>query len=268
MRRRLIAVAAAVVLAAVAIPTIPATAAGPTKAQCAKAWYDYQYTGIAPGFRTSMSVKKAKQLLVVCEKKGLQPHEEDKKKLTQKAFNAVAQILEREVRRVSIETKTRPCEAVETVLKPVGALGRPLGPGDDVEGYAPDSFLPILKYNWYGGPFRLKFGVGCVGSPASSVWFLADPYPPQGEHPDRYPSDEEVKKDPWPRTPFEGPMSTCITWGKGLNNTEVGAEGFIFSFDWDRTNLPNDVLSCYPRAMGQDGLDKYPFTRVPNLPLP
>ncbi len=153
------------------------------------------------------------------------------------------------------------------VLSPVGAKGAPLKPGDDVEGYAPDSYLPILKYQWFGGPFRLKIAIGCMDYPWANLWLLADPYTPADSHPERYPSDEEVEKAPWPRTPFEGPMSTCITWGPDLKNDGVGGRGVIFGFGWNRENLPQDVRSCYPRALGTEGLGKYPITRVANLPL-
>jgi hypothetical protein len=60
-------------------------------------------------------------------------------------------------------------------------------------------------------------------------------------------------------------MSTCITWGPELGNDGPGGRGFIFAFDWDRTNLPMDVRSCYPKALGLEGLDKFPFEVVPNL---
>jgi hypothetical protein len=36
---------------------------------------------------------------------------------------------------------------------------------------------------------------------------------------------------------------------------------------WDRTNLPNDVRDCYPKAIGLKGLDKFPFDEVPNLQI-
>ncbi len=200
-----------------------------------------------------------------CEVDGLLPTWDQSVDLSQRAFNTVAQILEKEIYRVSKKTGKRPCEALSDVLKPVGANGRPLAPIDDVEGYARDSFLPILRYQWYGGPFRLKFGVGCQEYPWTNLWLFADPYPPEDSHPERYPSDDEVKKDPWPRIAVEAPMSTCITWGPDLDNDGVGGRGYIFSFMWDRTNLPNDVVDCYPKALGLDGLDKFPFDEVPNL---
>ena len=266
MRRLLVLGTTAVLGMAVLAPMSPVAAAPPSKAQCEKAWYEWQYFSIAPGFPVTLPPKERNRLVKECRKAGLLPDYDTQVRLTQRAFNRTAQILEREIRSVSIEQGLEPCLAIEKVLKPVGARGRPLGPTDDVEGYASDSFLPILKYNWYGGPFRLKFGVGCE-PPYANLWFYADPFPPAESHPERYPSDEEVKKDPWPRTPVQGAMSTCITWGSGLKNDGAGGEGFIFSFDWNHTNLPQDVRSCYPRALGLDGLDRYPFKVVPNLPL-
>ncbi|MFM9134388.1 MAG: hypothetical protein ACKOT0_02950 [bacterium] len=269
MRRVTIAALSGVLALAVFMPVGPVAAAPPTKAQCEKAWYEWQYFSLAPGFPVTLTPKERNRLVKECRKAKRMPGYETQLRLTQKAFNTTAQILEREIRRVSIEQGDEPCIAIEQVLKPVGPNGKPLGPRDNVEGYAADSFLPITKYNWYGGPFRLKFGVGCGEPSYANLWFLADPYPPDPdiEHPDRYPSDAEVKKDPWPRTPVEGAMSTCISWGPGLKNDSVGGAGFIFAFNCDRTNLPNDVRSCYPKAMGEDGLDRYPFKVVPNLPL-
>jgi hypothetical protein len=266
---RLVTALLAGVIAAASMASAPATAALPTLKQCDKAWYEWQYFSLAPGFPTTLSPKERNRTYKACEKAGRLPQHDRRVELTQRAFNTVAQILEREIRRVSIAEGVRPCEALASVLKPVGSYGRPLRPGDDVEGYAPDSFLPILKYNWYRGPFRLKFGVGCDESPYANLWFLADtggPYLDE-EHADRYPSDEEVKKDPWPRIPVEDAMSTCITWGPGLKNDGIGGKGLIFGFRWNRTNLPDDVRSCYPRALGKEGLGAYPFTVVPNLPL-
>lgn len=266
--RRVIALAAVVALGAMALgPVGSAVASAPSKNRCATAWYEWQYSSIAPGFPVTLSVKERNRLVKDCKRRGLLPEWDAQVRLTQKAFNVTAQILEREIHRVATETGRPPCEALIDVLKPVGAKGAPLKPGDDVEGYGPDSFLPITRYNWYGGPFRLKFGVGCMESPWANLWLFADPYPPAGDHPERYPTDADVKKDPWPRKPVEGPMSTCITWGPGLKNDGVDGRGFIFAFDWSRENLPLDVRSCYPKALGLDGLGKYPFKVVPNLPL-
>jgi hypothetical protein len=266
---RLMAIVACGALAITAMPVGPVLAATPSTRQCETAWYERQYASLAPGFPTSLSPKVRNRTYKACQKAGRLPQYDRQVELSQRAFNAVAQILEREIRRVSIADGVRPCEALVSVLKPVGSYGRPLRPGDDVEGYAPDSFLPILKYNWYRGPFRLKFGVACNENPYANLWFFTDiggPYLDE-EHADRFPSDDEVKKDPWPRTPVEGPMSTCISWGPDLKNDGIGGEGFIFGFSWSRTNLPYDVRSCYPRALGREGLGKYPFTVVPNLPL-
>ena len=237
----------------------------PTRDECQQIWYDYQYGDLAPGFPTQTPTEDLDTLHDLCASNDLLPTYDEQYLLTQQALDSTAQILEKEIRKASKKANKPPCEAIFDVLKPVGAKGRPLGPGDDVEGYAPDSFLPILRYNWYGGPFRLKFGVGCGEYPHANLWFLIDPYPPEDSHPERYPTDEDTKKDPWPRTPVPGPMSTCIAWGPDLGNDGVGGRGFIFSFDWDRTNLPNDVGSCYPKALGLEGLDEFPFEAVPNL---
>ena len=237
----------------------------PTKDECKQIWNDYQYGDIAPGFPTEVPEEDREALLSLCESNDLMPTYDEQYLMTQQAFNTTAQLLEKEISKVSKKTGKPPCEALIDVLKPVGANGKPLMPGDDVEGYAPDSFLPILRYNWYGGPFRLKFGVGCGEYPYANLWFFADPYPPPDSHPERYPTDEEVKKDPWPRTPFGGAMSTCITWGPELGNDGVGGRGFIFGFDWDLTNLPNMVESCYPKALGLEGLGEFPLDEVPNL---
>ena len=247
--------------------TSPTEEAGPslTSAECAQVWYDYQYGDIAPGFPATTPANQVEDLYQRCETESLLPNSDRSIDLTQQAFNTVAQILEKEIYRVSKKTGQPPCEALFDVLKPVGANGTPLGPTDDVEGYAPDSFLPILRHQWYGGPFRLKFGVGCQEYPWANLWLFADPYPPGDSHPERYPTDKEVKQDPWPRTPVEAPMSTCITWGPELGNDGVGGRGYIFSFMWDRTNLPNDVGDCYPKALGLNGLDQFPFDEVPNL---
>lgn len=255
--------------AAVVVPASIASASPPNKAQCQKAWFEWQYFSLAPGFPTTLLPKQRDQIVKQCKRAGRLPNSDAQVKLTQKAFNVTAQILEREIRRVSVTTGLRPCEAIGQVLKPVGQYGKPIGEkgGRDVEGYGPDSFLPILKYNWFGGPFRLKYGVGCENENSATLWFYADPYPPEGHHPARYPSDSEVKKDPWPRTPVQGTMATCITWGIGLGNDATGGEGFIFGFPWTPWSLPLDARSCYPRALGLDGLDKYPYDRVPNLPL-
>jgi hypothetical protein len=236
-----------------------------TTAECAQIWYDFQYADVAPGFPTTTRPDLVGALHVECQEFDLLPAHDERIRLTQRAFSTVAQILEKRISEVSTASGKEPCFAISEVLKPVGAYGRPLGPGDDVEGYAADSFLPILKYNWYGGPFRLKYAVGCYGAPHANVWFMSDPYPPGNSHPERYPSDAEAKADPWPRVPVEGPMSTCITWGPGLGNDGIGGRGFILSFDWSRESLPLDVRSCYPRAAGLDGLDIYSYERVPNL---
>ena len=263
MRRFIILALTGVLGMAVLTPMTPVAAAPPSKVQCEKAWYEWQYYSIAPGFPVTLPPKERNRLVKECRKAGLLPNYKTQVRLTQRAFNTTAQILEREIRRVSIEDSLLPCEAVYKVLKPVGPGGREPRPGDQTEGYAPDSFLPITKYNWYGGPFRIKYAVCDHGS----LWFYADPFPPSDSHPDRFPTDAEVKKDPWPRTPIEARMSTCITWGPGLGNDVVGGEGFIFGFNWSDENLPHDVVSCYPRALGLDGLDRYPFKVVPNLPL-
>ncbi len=236
-----------------------------TRDECAQIWYDYQYASLAPDFPVATSLDEVESLHASCQEVGLLPTYDEQLVLTQQAFSTTAQILERQIAKVSKKTGKAPCEAIFDVLKPVGPNGRALGPGDDVEGYAADSFLPILRYNWLGGPFRLKFGVGCNEYPYANLWFFAEPYPPEGDHPDRYPSDAEVTSDPWPREPFQGPMSTCITWGPELGNDVVGSRGLIFSFNWDRANLPLDVRSCYPKALGLEGLDQFPFEVVPNL---
>jgi hypothetical protein len=245
----------------------PTAAASPalSSSDCAQIWYDHQYGDVAPDFPTTTPAAELESLYEQCGDADLLPGWDESVDLSQQAFNTVAQILEKEIYRVSKKTGKRPCEAAVDVLKPVGANGAPLRPGDDVEGYATDSFLPILRYQWYGGPFRLKIALGCQEYPWANLWFLADPYPPQDSHPERYPSDKEVKQDPWDRFPVEGPMSTCITWGPELGNDGVGGRGYIFSFMWDRTNLPNDVRDCYPKALGLSGLDKFPFDEVPNL---
>lgn len=236
-----------------------------TKEQCSVVWYEYQYAGIAPGFPVEIPVDELEDLYVECQDLDILPSDDERIDLTQKAFNTTAQILEQRIYKVSKKTGKPLCEVLKDVLKPVAANGAPLQPGDDVEGYAPDSFLPITKYNWLGGPFRLKWAVGCDAYPWVNLWLFADPYPPEGDHPDRYPTDAEVEKDPWSRYPVQGPMSTCITWGPDLGNDGVGGRGFIFGFEWDRTNHPLDVRSCYPKALGLEGLDKYPFEPVPNL---
>lgn len=272
---RLLAAAAAGALALTLLPGIPATAAKPSARQCEKAWYESQYYDLAPGFPTTLTAKQRKKLSKQCASAGLLPTYETQVTLTQKAYNITAQILEREIRRVSKEQGIRPCEAMNPVLKPVGSYGKPLlSPegGRDVEGYAPDSFLPITRYNWYNGPFRLKWGQNCDGGPnvaAGVLFMLSDgggPYLDE-EHADRYPTDAEVKKDPWHGTRVPGPMSVCIVWGPELGNNVVGGKALIMAFNWNRTNLPYDSSSCYPRALGREGLGKYPFTVVPNLPL-
>lgn len=268
LARPILMLAMAGALGAAALgPATIASAASPSTSQCEKAWYEWQYFSIAPGFPTTLSPKDRNRIVKQCKQAGRLPNYDTQVKLTQKAFNVTAQILEREIARVATSQGLNACDAALEVLKPVGAKGAALRPGDDVEGYATDSFLPILKYNWFGGPFRLKWAMGCQESPWANLWFLADPYPPAGDHPDRYPTDKDAKADPWPRSPVEGPMSTCISWGPVLNNDDVGGRGFIFSFSWSRANLPQDVRSCYPRALGLDGLGKYPFKKVPNLPL-
>ena len=246
---------------------IPTSESAPslTSAECSQIWYDYQYGDVAPGFPTTTPADQVESLYEQCEVHGLLPTWDQSVDLSQRAFNTVAQILEKEIYRVSKKTGTPPCEALFDVLKPVGANGNPLRPGDDVEGYSQDSFLPILRYQWFSGPFRLKFGVGCQEYPWANLWLFAEPYPPKDSHPERYPSDKEVKKDPWPRTAVQAPMSTCITWGPDLGNDGIGGRGYIFSFMWDRTNLPNDVGDCYPKALGLNGLDQFPFDEVPNL---
>ena len=265
MRGLVMAAMAAVILLGGSATAAEATPARVTAASCAKAWYEWQYSGIAPGFPTTLTPGQRAKAMRECRTRKLLPGYETQATLTQKAINTTAQILEREIRRVSIEQQIPPCLAIEKVLKPVGPNGRPLGPRDDVEGYALDSFLPILKYNWQGGPFRLKFGVGCDGDPWANLWFFIDPYPPAGSHPERFPSDDYVKANPWNRTPVGGAMSTCMTWGPGLKNDGIGGEGFMFAFDWSHENLPLDVRSCYPKALGLDGLAKYPWKRVPVL---
>ena len=233
--------------------------------ECEQVWFDYQYGSLAPGFPVKTADEDMDSLYQECQDLDLLPSEEDRLALTQQAFNITAQILEKRISKVSKKTGQPPCAVLVDVLKPVAANGVPLQPGDDVEGYAADSYLPILKYNWYGGPFRLKWAVGCMEYPWANLWLFADPFPPAGDHPDRYPADKDVKKDPWPRFPVQGRMSTCITWGPELGNDGPGDRGYIFAFDWDRTNLPMDVRSCYPKALGLEGLDKFPFDVVPNL---
>ena len=270
LMRRLLALAFAGVLGiAVLTPMSPVAAARPSKAQCEKAWYEWQYFSLAPGFPVTLTPKERNRLVKECKKAGRLPDFDTQARLTQRAFNTTAQILEREIRRVSIEQGIRPCAAVAPVLKPVGPNGRPLQPTDDVEGFAPDSFLPILKYNWRNGPFRLKYGVGCENEASATLWFIVDtggPYLDE-DHPDRYPTDAEVDQDPWPRTPVRAPTSVCMVWGTGLENDMIGGKGYMFAFNWNLTNMPNLADSCYPRAMGRDGLDRYPFKVVPNLPL-
>ena len=262
--RTSLAVAAGIAVALlVATAVSPAAAARPNKPRCETAWYEWQYFSIAPQFPTTLPVKERNRLVKECRKAGRLPDYNTQVRLTQQAFNVTAQILEREIRRVSVENNVLQCEAAYDVLKPVGPGGRKPLPGDATEGYSADSFLPITRYNWFGGPFRLKYSVCDYGS----LWLFADPYPPADSHPDRFPTDAEVKKNPWPRTPVEARMSTCITWGPGLGNDGVGGEGFIFGFMWDETNLPQAVQSCYRKALGLDGLDRYPFEVVPNLPL-
>lgn len=246
-------------------PESASTADVPTRDECQQIWYDYQYGDLAPGFPTQTPARDRESLHDLCVSNDILPTYDEQFLMTQQAFNTTAQILEKEISKTSKKTGKPPCEALVDVLKPVGANGKPLGPGDDVEGYAPDSFLPILRYNWYGGPFRLKFAVGCDEYPYANLWFFTDPYPPEDSHPQRYPADAEVKQDPWPRTPVQGPMSTCLTWGPELGNDGVGGRGSIFSFDWNLTNLPNMVDSCYPKALGLEGLDEFPFEEVPNL---
>lgn len=233
--------------------------------ECEQVWFDYQYGSLAPGFPVKTARDEMDGLYQECQDVDLLPSEDDRLTLTQEAFNVTAQILEKRISKVSKKSGQPPCAVLVDVLKPVAANGVPLQPGDDVEGYGADSFLPILKYNWFGGPFRLKWAVGCMEYPWANLWLFAEPFPPEGDHPDRYPTDEEVQKDPWPRFPVQGPMSTCITWGPELGNDGPGGRGFIFAFDWDRTNLPMDVRSCYPKALGLEGLDKFPFEVVPNL---
>lgn len=243
-------------------------AGGPSVGECEVAWFEFQYSGVAPDFPTTLSSDEATATFATCSESGMLPNQDRQVELTQQAFNTVAQILERRIRQESVARGVPPCEAVIPVLKPVMAGGVPLSPnGGDVEGYAEDSFLQILRYNWFGGPFRLKYGVGCGTAPYANLWFTSDPYPSDEVHPNRYPKNDVVEKDPWDRTPVEGRMSTCITWGPGLGNDGVGGEGLIFGFSVTDENLPDDVRSCYPRAVGEKGLDKFPFEVVPPLPL-
>lgn len=230
---------------------------------CEAAWYEHQYSAVAPGFPTTMSQEEASQQFAECLRSGGLPDQSRQVELTQRAFNTVAQLLERQIRLESLASNLPPCLAIQNVLKPVMKGGVPLAPGGDVEGYAADSFLPILRYNWHSGPFRLKYGVGCEAAPYANLWLMADPYPPAGSHPDRYPQEDAQ----WDREAVEGPMSTCISWGPELGNDGIGGEGAIFGFSWSRENLPLDVRSCYPRATGQQGLQVYPVTRTPVLPL-
>ena len=266
MRRLLVLGATAVLGLAVLAPMSPVAAAPPSKAQCEKAWYEWQYFSLAPGFPVTLPPKERDRIMEACDSLALLPKYDAQVRLTQKAYNTTAQIVEREVRRFSISNRIRPCEAVERVLKPVGPHGRPPQPGDNVKGFAPDSFLPITRYNWYGGPFRLLMFGGCRGGVPPNLWFRSEPYQPEGHHPDRYPSDEDVKDDPWPRTPVVGPMSTCIAWGRELGNNRIGSEGVILAFHYDPESVP-EIRSCHQLALGQDGLDRYPFKVVPNLPL-
>ena len=266
MRRLLVLGATAVLGMAVLTPMSPVAAAPPSKAQCEKAWYEWQYFSLAPGFPVTLPPKERNRLVKECRKAGRLPDYDTQAKLTQRAFNTTAQIVEREIARVGLDEGVGPCEAAQIVLKPVGPKGAPLRPGDNVEGFATDSFLPVLKYNWRNGPFRLKWN---CNTPIMNLWFFVDTGGSylDDEHPDRYPTDAEVDKDPWPREPVHGAMSVCLSWGPGLKNSDVGGRAFMFGFNWNRDNLPNLVDSCYPKALGQDGLDRYPFKVVPNLPL-
>ena len=266
MRRFVILIVAGVICFVGIAPVSPVAAAPPSTAQCEKAWYEWQYSSLAPGFPVTLPPKERNRLVKQCKKAGRLPDYDTQARLTQRAFNVTAQILERQIARVSLAEGVRPCGAALSVLKPVGPNGTPLGPGGNVEGYASDSFLPVLKYNWRNGPFRLKWN---CNTPIINLWFFVDTGGPylDDDHPDRYPTDAEVDKDPWPRDPVHGAMSVCLSWGPGLKNDGVGGRAFMFGFDWNRKNLPNLVDSCYPRALGLEGLGRYPFTVVPNLPL-
>ena len=269
MRRFVTLVVAGVLCFAGTAPVSPVAAALPSKAQCEKAWYEWQYFSIAPGFPVTLPPRERNRLVKACRKVGRLPDQRAMLRLTQKAYNVTAQIVEREVRRVSIDRGITPCEAAHEVLKPVGAHGKPLGGegGNDVEGYAADSFLPILKYNWYGGPFRLKWGTACLQGEVRSLWFISQPYTQPPGHPDRYPTDAEVEADPWSRSPVDGTdgsISTCIAWGPGLGNEGVGGAGLIFSIRWFPMGFEGQ---CLARATNTDGLGDWPYKVVPNLPL-
>lgn len=244
--------------------SVAAASPDPTPERCETAWFEYQYSQIAPGFPTTMSTAARDQAMEECASLNMMPTQARKLELTQEALNVVAQIVERKVRKVSAQRDIQTCRAAEMVLKPVGAFGKPLGPRDNVMGFAPDSFLPILKYNWWSGPFRLQMIGGCVGRPEMSLWFFVDPYPPNADRPGRFPSPASVKKNPWNRTPVEGRMSTCVTWGPGLKNDKAGGRGLIFSFDWSQA--PQGQIVCYDFATRPGGINRYPFTEVPSLP--
>lgn len=120
----MLALAGALGAAALGPATI-ASAASPSTSQCEKAWYEWQYFSLAPGFPTTLSPKDRNRIVKQCKQAGRLPNYDAQVKLTQKAFNVTAQILEREIARVSLDQGLETCAAAQAVLKRFSSLSAP-----------------------------------------------------------------------------------------------------------------------------------------------
>lgn len=229
------------------------------RSDCLDAWHDTKYADVVPGYGRRMQPDAVAGTVSACRQ--LAPLKADEyETASREAYLRVAQIAEREVRRLSTERGIPICQAIDEAFKPVDALGRRAStPGaGPIAGYLPDGLFPVLYRQWTDGPFRLKNTAACGSAAGSSnqalrlynTTWMGCPIPGSTyvsfDQEETYPRFDAAKC-PSAVSPGDRPSaSVCIVWGDKIGNDVVGGIGRVFLAQGE---LTNDSFDCEDRAL-------------------
>lgn len=235
--------------------------------RCEDAWADVRFADFARGFPLRLPAGEAEQVLPTCAGA---PTRERQVALYREAFAMSARILEKAIRQESQDTGLRPCEVIDDVTRPVTIDVVVNGQRQlAVEGYAKDGILPITYRQWTGGPFRLKYAVGCENH--ASLWLLPEQgwYADYGddEHAQRYPTDADALAVPWDFPDIGHNQSACVTYSAALGNDVPGGQGRVLVFDLPVHALgKGKFFTCHELVNGDPAWVDYPVTELTPLP--
>lgn len=211
------------------------------RSDCLDAWHDTNYAEIVPGYGRRMDLSASKATTVECQR--LAPLTAGEFEHTDKeAYLRIAQIAEREVRRISSAKGLPICQAIAEVFKPVDTAGRLVSPTPSpqlgmtvpVAGYRSDGYFAILYREWADSPVAMGNVVNCDQGNQSlrlmnGTWGSC-PGNANGVDPHQMFPNYVFVTTPCPPTIDHGrtPVSVCIAWTAELGDNAVGGTGKVF----------------------------------------